>query len=137
MFATKEEQRGVIVFSVTEGVGVTLDRFCAAIKAKRLACCFLECICSMTRRGHSHTEQVDEVWKDSVGRSLVGQFSAHTEQSYSPDLSPNGFHIFGQLKKALKGRLFHSDSDIIDTIRYSFPSQPNNFYEQVVHRLVN
>ncbi|GBM84038.1 hypothetical protein AVEN_22024-1 [Araneus ventricosus] len=54
-------------------------------------------------------------------------------QPYSPDLSPCDFHIFGSLKKALKGRRSSSDSEVMDTIRNWFQTQPN-FYEQGIHR---
>jgi len=35
-----------------------------------------------------------------------------TSASYSPDLAPSDFHMFGPLKEAMGGNKFRSDEDI-------------------------
>ncbi|GBM85807.1 hypothetical protein AVEN_273660-1 [Araneus ventricosus] len=70
--------------------------------------------------GRSHTEQVDEVWMDSIGT-----LSIHT------------ILISGPMKEALEGRRSYSRSEFMATTRKWFQSQPNNFCEQGIHRLVN
>ena len=36
---------------------------------------------------------------------------------YSPDLSPCDYHIFGDLKKNIRGRRFHSDEEVQEWVR--------------------
>ena len=36
---------------------------------------------------------------------------------YSPDLSPCDFHIFGDLKKVIRGCQFHSDDEVQEWVR--------------------
>lgn len=55
---------------------------------------------------------------------------------YSPDLSPCDFHIFGPLKKALKGQRFQSDAEVQDAVRDWFDSQPSKFYMDGICKLV-
>ena len=55
---------------------------------------------------------------------------------YSPDLSPCDYAIFGPLKKALRGKRFTSDDDVKQYVRNWFRTQPREFYETAIHRLV-
>lgn len=55
---------------------------------------------------------------------------------YSPDLSPCDFHIFGPLKKALKGNRFQSDEEVQNAVKEFFEQQPQEFFKQGIHRLV-
>lgn len=55
---------------------------------------------------------------------------------YSPDLSPCDFHLFGPLKKHLKGKRFNSDDELKDTVEDWLLSQPQTFWEQGILRLV-
>ena len=43
---------------------------------------------------------------------------------YSPDLSPCDFHIFGPLKKAMKGRKFKSDGEVQRMVTEFLKQQP-------------
>ena len=36
---------------------------------------------------------------------------------YSPDLSPCDFHVFGDLKKDIRGRRFHPDEEVQEWVR--------------------
>ena len=56
---------------------------------------------------------------------------------YSPDRSPTDYAIFGPLKKALRGKRFISDDDVQLYVRNWFTSQPREFYETAIHRLVS
>lgn len=47
-------------------------------------------------------------------QDLLGHMNRKALQHppFSPDLPPFDFHVFGLLKKILKGRLFHSDTEV-------------------------
>lgn len=47
---------------------------------------------------------------------------------YSPDLAPSDFHLFPQLKKALAGRHFRSDDDVITAVEEFLGSQTKEFF---------
>lgn len=59
------------------------------------------------------------------------------QPAYSPDLSPCDFHIFGDLKKNLKGRKFPSDAAVQEAVCEWVRSQPKEFFEQGIRRLVS
>ena len=52
-------------------------------------------------------------------RDKLQRFGWETLQHppYIPDLSPCDFHIFGDLKKDIRGRLFHSDEEVQDWVK--------------------
>ncbi|GFW66004.1 histone-lysine N-methyltransferase SETMAR [Trichonephila clavipes] len=54
-----------------------------------------------------------------------------------PDMSPCDFHVFGPLKKHLKGKRFNSDDVLKDTVKDWVSSQPQEFWEQGILRLVH
>ena len=56
---------------------------------------------------------------------------------YSPDLSPCGYAIFGLLKKALRGKRYTLDDDVKQYVWNWFTTQPREFYETAIHRLVS
>ena len=56
---------------------------------------------------------------------------------YSPDLSPCDYAIFGHMKKALRGKRFTSDDDVMQYVWNWFKTQPRKFYETAIHRLVS
>ncbi|GBM55591.1 hypothetical protein AVEN_74545-1 [Araneus ventricosus] len=105
-----------------EGVGVTLDRL--SLPAKRSG---LLSSGAVFPHGNTATRSLNKLTK--FGRKVL------EHQPYCPNLSPCDIHIFGSLKKILKGRHFYSDIQVIDTIRNWFQSQPNKFYEQGIHHL--
>ena len=47
---------------------------------------------------------------------------------YSPDLAPSDFHLFPQMKKALAGRHFASDDDVIAAVEGFLESQTKEFF---------
>ena len=56
---------------------------------------------------------------------------------YSPDMSPCDFHVFGPLKKHLKGKCFISDGALKDDVKDWVSSRPKEFWEQGILRLVH
>ena len=48
--------------------------------------------------------------------------------TYSPDLSPCDYTIFGPIRKALRGKRFTSDDDVKQYVRNWFTTQPQEFY---------
>lgn len=52
------------------------------------------------------------------------------------DVSPCDFHILSPMKMTLKGRRFHSDSEVMDNVRNWVQSQLKDFYKQDIHRTV-
>ena len=67
-------------------------------------------------------------------RSSSGRFSVihHTVQTSLPAI----YGIFGPLKKALRGKRFTSNDDVKQYLRNWFTTQPREFYETAIHRLV-
>lgn len=47
---------------------------------------------------------------------------------YSPDLAPSDFHLFPQMKKALSGRHFASDEDVMAAVERYLESQTKEFF---------
>ena len=48
---------------------------------------------------------------------------------YSPDVSPCNFHIFGDLKKDISGRRFHSDEEVHEWVRLWIHQRLTCFYK--------
>ncbi|PNF38204.1 hypothetical protein B7P43_G13464 [Cryptotermes secundus] len=48
---------------------------------------------------------------------------------YSPDLSPCDFHIFGGLKRDIRGHRFASDEDVCGWVKMWFRRQPTSFFK--------
>jgi histone-lysine N-methyltransferase SETMAR len=55
---------------------------------------------------------------------------------YSPDLSPCDYHVFGPLKKTLKGRWFNSDEAVREAVEQWFIQQPVSFFAEGITKLV-
>jgi hypothetical protein len=56
--------------------------------------------------------------------------------SYSPDLAPLDFHLFGSLKDALRGPHFEDDNSIIEAVRKWLHMKDKSWYRQGIHALV-
>ncbi|GFU10221.1 histone-lysine N-methyltransferase SETMAR [Trichonephila clavipes] len=56
---------------------------------------------------------------------------------YSSDMSPCDFHVFGPLKKHLKGKRFNSDDVLKDTVKDWVSSQSQEFWEQGILQFVH
>ena len=66
---------------------------------------------------------------------LMGSSPSRTP-SYSPDLSPWDFLVFGSLKKALKRRQFTENDEVRETVEEWFHTQPKTFADGI-HRLMD
>ena len=71
-------------------------------------------------------------------RGKLERFGWETLQRppYSPDLSPCDFHIFGDLKKDIRGRRFHSDEEVQEWVRLWIHQRPTTFYKTGIDGLV-
>jgi len=43
-------------------------------------------------------------------------FEVLEHPAYSPDLAPSGYHLFGPLKNALRGRRFSTDKEVREAV---------------------
>jgi histone-lysine N-methyltransferase SETMAR len=67
--------------------------------------------------------------------SMLWKVSDHSP--YSLDLSPCDFHVFGPLKKVLKGHKFGLEEDIKAVVVQWFQQQPGEFFAEGFHQLVH
>ena len=54
---------------------------------------------------------------------------------YSPDLAPSDYFLFPNLKKALKGRKFSNDSEVIAAAEQYFSDQTSEFFLEWLKKL--
>jgi histone-lysine N-methyltransferase SETMAR len=57
--------------------------------------------------------------------------------SYSPDLAPSDFHLFGLLKDALRGARFEDDESMILAVRTWLREQERSWYREGMHALAS
>jgi hypothetical protein len=55
---------------------------------------------------------------------------------YSPDISRCDYHVFGPLKKTLKGRWFNSDEAVREAAEQWFIQQHMSFFAESITKLV-
>ena len=103
MESRKEEQRAVVRFFVTE----VLEH---AIKSKRSGM-LSDGIILLHYNIHSPTANLVRDKLQILGWETL------QHPPYSPDLSPCEFHVFGDLKKVIRGRRFHSDEKVQEWVR--------------------
>ena len=72
-------------------------------------------------------------------RDKLQRFGWETLQHppYSPDLSPCDFHIFGDQKKDIRGRRFHSDEEVQEWVRLWIHERPTSLYKTGIDSLVS
>jgi histone-lysine N-methyltransferase SETMAR len=63
------------------------------------------------------------------------KWEAMEHPAYSPDLAPSDFHLFGPLKKALRGRRFSCD-DVKAAVHQWLRAQPKTFFPDGIKKLV-
>ena len=56
--------------------------------------------------------------------------------SYSLDLVPSDYHIFGPLKEVLRGRRFTSDEEVKEVEHTWLREQPKSFFSAGIQKLV-
>ena len=57
--------------------------------------------------------------------------------TYSPDLVPSDFHLFGPLKNAVCGTRFEDDESVIHSVRTQLCEQEMSWYREGKHALVS
>ena len=70
-------------------------------------------------------------------RDKLQRFGWETRQhpSYIPDRFPCDFHIFGDVKKDIRGRRFHSDEEVQEWVRLCTHQRLTSFYKTGIDRL--
>ena len=105
MEASKEEQRGVVRFLVTEGAA-TRHKF----KTPLEYCGMKVILLHDNARPHTANLMRDKLhtfgWETHYNILLKAQI-----------FSSSDFHIFGDLKKDIRGRRFHSDEEVQEWMR--------------------
>ena len=59
-----------------------------------------------------------------------------TAPSYSPDLAPSDFHLFGPLKEFTRGTKFESDDEVKSVVSNWLRHQSKDFYGERIRKLV-
>ncbi|GFS66023.1 histone-lysine N-methyltransferase SETMAR [Trichonephila clavipes] len=108
----------------------TLRRLRRSIKNKRLGL-FTEGVVLLHDNARPHVSRVTQMELDKF------KWETLDHPPYSPDMSPCDFHVFGPLKKHLKGKRFNSDDVLKDTVKDRVSSQSQEFWEQGILRLVH
>jgi len=55
--------------------------------------------------------------------------------SYSPDLAPSDYHLFGPLKEHLDGKRFRNNDEVIQDVQEWLHWQPKAFFLSGTHKL--
>ena len=63
-------------------------------------------------------------------------FTVLEHPAYSPDLAPSDYHLFGQLKVALRGRRFTSDEGVKKAVHEWLAAQPKTFFSEGIQKLL-
>jgi transposase len=55
--------------------------------------------------------------------------------SYSPDLAPSDYHLFGPMKRVLGGKWFRNNDEVIAAVQSCIHEQPKTFFETGIKKL--
>ena len=113
MEVSKGEQRCVVRFLVAEDAGTRHKVKSPGMLSDRIILFY--------DNARPHTA--------NLARGKFQRFGWETlhDSPYSPGLSPCGFHIFGDLKKDIRGRRFHSDEEVQEWVRLWIHQKPTSF----------
>ena len=64
-------------------------------------------------------------------------FELFPHPPYSPDLAPNDYWLFADLKKILQGKRFGSNEEVIAETEDYFVSKDESFYKKGIKKLEN
>ena len=125
--ASKEEQTAVVRFLVAESGG-TREIHRHMSKRPR-----------MLSDGIIHLHDNARPHPANLVRDKLQKFGWETLQDppYSSDRSPCDLHIFGDLKKDIRERRFHSDEEMQEWVRLWIRQRPTSFYKTGIDRLVS
>jgi hypothetical protein len=130
---TKEETRGVIRFLFAEGVKPV-----EIIRRMQVQCgdnCLTRSkICEWIdhfKKGRTSVYDEERSGRPSTSRTGNNIQAVETviqeKQTNHSGRHCGGFHMFGPMKEALRGRRFSSDEDIIGAVQNWLKTQPKNF----------
>ena len=121
-------ERGAIISE--KGYANTLQKLGRAIKSRRPGMLW-DGIILLHDNARPHTA--------NLVRDKLQRFGWETRQHppYSPNLSPWDFHIFGYLKKDIRGRRFHSEEELQEWVRLCIHQRTTYFYTTGIDRLVS
>ena len=77
----------------------------------------------------SHTSGQTRETIDSLGWTTL------PHPPYSPDLAPSDYHLFGPLKRHLKGTYHDDDDELKTSVKLWLKQQPQEFYRRGIHSL--
>jgi histone-lysine N-methyltransferase SETMAR len=107
----------------------TIARLRASIRKKRLGILVDDVLLL-------HDNASPHVANRTAGRLQSFGWVIMEHAPYSTDLAPSNYHVFGPLKKFLAGHRFISDNDAKTAVRRWFRTQPAEFYNSGISKLV-
>jgi len=131
------DMKGVLLTEFHEhGKSVTAESYCnllqrlkTAIKNKRPRL-LTRGVILLHDNARPHTARLTVEFVDNLGLDLL------SHPLYSPDLAPSDYHLFGPMKKMLRGRRFTSDIEAQNVVREWLTQQPASFYAEGIQKLV-
>jgi len=80
----------------------------------------------------------EPIHKCAVARTAVerNDFVELSHPPYSPDLAPSDFFLFCQLKKHLKGKIFHDKEELMQETSSFLSQKPPDWYENAFSELL-
>jgi len=57
--------------------------------------------------------------------------------SYSPDLVPSDFYLFGPMKEHLRGQKFADDNEVMEAVQSWLKATPKSFFLEGIHKFVD
>ena len=73
--------------------------------------------------------------KVAIAAAKECKFEIISHPPYSPEMAPSDYHMFGNLKKFLRGRRFEDDSDMTAAVDWWIGDQPNEFFRASISDL--
>jgi hypothetical protein len=65
------------------------------------------------------------------------KFEVLKHPSYSPDLAPLDFHLFGRMEEHLRGHKFADDNEVMEAVQSWLKATPISFFLEGIRKLVD
>jgi transposase len=65
------------------------------------------------------------------------QWTVLSHPSYSPDLAPSDYHLFGPLKDAIRGKRFEDDEEVNTKVKRWLRQRPAEWYREDTQALAS
>ncbi|GFN82249.1 histone-lysine N-methyltransferase SETMAR [Plakobranchus ocellatus] len=108
----------------------TLDRLKEAIRRKRPGL-FRKGVVLQHDNATPHSANLTQQWLQRYGWEIV------PHPAHSPDLAPSDFHLFGPLKRYLRGMAFETEDDLISELRNWFDNLDVDFFRVGINSLLS